>query len=147
MRLTPIVTLVLFGAASPAGEPRSTVQVTAPVPAESDGCLDHTVKELGMSAKRVEKERRWNIGPQYLHPSVAKDGAFTVEHVKTGEHTTVTVVVSWPGALKAPAVQAELEERLRAMVTKMTQLCGVLKPALTCTVSSAGAAAAPCAAR
>lgn len=145
MRLTLIAFTALLASPAAAVEAeRTSLEVSAPVPAELDGCLDRAVKELGMSARRVEKERRWNIGPQFLHPSVVKGGTLTVEYRARGGQTLVVVEASWPGARKEPAVQAELQERVRGMVSKLVQICGVLKPELACRVAAAGAAPAAC---
>lgn len=130
-----------------AAEPQTQIAVRAPVPVDYDSCLDHAVKELGMSAKRIEQTRRWRIGPQFLHPSVVNGGSVTVEHVASTAKTTITVTAAWPGAPKEPVLQAELQERLTAMATKMAQLCGVTAPTLTCEVTAPQAAPAPCAQR
>ena len=41
-----------------AGHASTSVQTSTRVPVDQDGCLDHAVKELGMSATRVEQERK-----------------------------------------------------------------------------------------
>lgn len=43
--------------------PVTAVTVSGAVPVDQSACLVHSVKELGMSAKRKEPERRWNIKP------------------------------------------------------------------------------------
>ena len=122
-----------------AAEPATTLEATTGVPAEQDACLDHAVRELGMSAKRVEGERRWTIGPQYLHPSVARSGTLGVSFEKAADRSTVKVTATWPGGPKAKDVQPELEERVRAMAGKLAQICGVVKAEVRCEVN-----AAPC---
>ena len=72
-------TLLLMVTGAGVEPAKSTLEATTPVGREQDRCLDHAVKELGMSAKRVENERRWTIGPQFLHPSIAPDGKLSVE--------------------------------------------------------------------
>ncbi|MBI1949399.1 MAG: hypothetical protein HYS27_27175 [Deltaproteobacteria bacterium] len=127
--------------------PATTVVVQTPIPLAHDACLDHAVKELGMSAKRAEgAARHWDIAAKFLHATVAKDvgAALTVDLEKGDKSTLIKVRTSWPGAPKDKAVQLEMEERLRAMATKMSQQCGVTKPELACTVTPAGGAAAPC---
>jgi len=124
--------------------PESTLQASTPVSRELDRCLDHAVKELGMSAKQVEKERRWKIGPQFLHPSIAPAGTLGVE-MKAGEQETlVEVTARWPGGAKEPAVEAELEARITAIASKLAQMCGVIAPKVRCTLSDAGAPPGGC---
>jgi hypothetical protein len=125
--------------------PRTELLASTVVPLEADACLDHAVKELGMSAKRIEKQRRWKIGPQFIHPSVVEGGTVGVE-LKKGEHdTTIEVRVTWPGAPKAAVEQGEVEERVSLMAGKMAQMCGVTQPAVRCDLFPAGGAARPCA--
>jgi hypothetical protein len=129
-----------------AAAPSTLVAIETAVPLAQDGCLDHTVRELGMSAKRAEgSARHWDIAPKFLHGALAKDaGTFTIDFEKTDKATQVRVRASWPGAPKESAVQLEIEERLRLMTVKMTQLCSVLKPQIACTRTPAGGAAAAC---
>ncbi len=135
-------------AGPPAPVPVTAVVVQTPVPLTHDACLDHTVKELGMSATRAAgPARHWDIAPKFLHGALAKDTAakLTVDLEKSDTATTVAVRTSFAGAPKEKATQAELEERLRLMATKMAQQCGVIKPELACTLTPAGGVAAPCA--
>jgi hypothetical protein len=143
---TLVLATLLSTAAAAAEPPGSTLEVSASVPAEFDGCLDHSVKELGMSAKRVEKERRWKIGPQFLHPSIVPEGTVTVTMEPAQTSTAVRVQARWPGGLKPAAQQTELQERAVAMVTKMAQVCGVTRPKVSCSSTSPGRPAAPCSA-
>jgi hypothetical protein len=136
-----IVTLALTGLANTPDAPRSQVEARASVAADMDGCLDHTIKELGMSAKPRPNERAWNIGPQFLHPSVVPDGAMSVEFAKG----TIRVLATWPGALKEQETQLILEERVRAIAGKIAQLCGVIKAPVKCTVTPAKGTATDCA--
>jgi hypothetical protein len=131
-------------AAEPPKAPGTTLTVTAELPPSQDYCLDHSVKELGMSATKVEGERRWVIGPQFLHPSVVAGGAFGIRFDKGEKATALRVTATWPGGKKEPALQTELESRVVAMMTKTVQLCGSPKAAITCTVQAPGAAAEPC---
>ncbi len=136
--------LLLLGTGAGGDPAGTTLEATTPVSRELDACLDHAVKELGMSAKRVEKDRRWTIGPQFLHPSIVPAGTLAVE-MKPGERdTTVQVTARWPGAAKERAVQSELEDRVTAIASKLAQMCGVTAPAVRCTLSNAGAAPAAC---
>jgi hypothetical protein len=146
LRATLLAAALLSQAAAAADAPATTLSASAEVPAAMDSCLDHSVKELGMSAKKVESERRWVIGPQYLHSAVAKDGAFGLRFDKGPSATVIKVTATWPGARKGADIQPELEMRMVAVVTKIVQLCGVAKAPITCTVQESGAAAAPCAA-
>ncbi|MFO0727814.1 MAG: hypothetical protein U1E65_28810 [Myxococcota bacterium] len=114
------------------------------VPVEQDACLDHSVKELGMSAKRPGPERRWNIGPQFLHPSLVPGGTIVLRMEKGESTSSVEVTVEWPGAAKPGEAQAAIEERLIAIVEKIGQVCGVIHPQVDCQLSAAGAAARPC---
>lgn len=127
-----LLTLSLTGLVHGSGEERTRVETSSRVSAEMDGCLDHSVKELGMSAKPRPNERAWNIGPQFLHPSIVPEGTLGVEFVKAEDGTTVRVLATWPGNPKEEATQLELEERLRAMARKMAQLCGVTQPEVKC---------------
>ncbi|MBI2373962.1 MAG: hypothetical protein HYV07_08190 [Deltaproteobacteria bacterium] len=97
-----------------------------------------------MSAKRVEGQRVWNIGPQFLHSAVAKGGTLAVHFERAEQVTRVRVNVTFPGPLKAEAEQAEIESRLTSMAHKMTQICGVTKPMVRCEVSPSGGAKVPC---
>ncbi len=129
--------------------PAATTKVAAQtsVPLAQDGCLDHTVKELGMSAKKAEgPARHWDIAPRFLHGALAKDPAatLTVDLERSDKAALVIVRAGWAGAPKDKATQAELEERLRLMAAKMAQQCGVTKAEVTCTVAPAGGVAAPC---
>lgn len=116
-------------APAPAG---TTLETTTQVPPEQDACLDHSIKELGMSAKKVDNERRWTIGPQFLHPSVVKGGTFGVKLEKGEKASLVRITATWPGAPKAKDVQVELQSRLTAMAAKMAQICGVTRPEVKC---------------
>lgn len=140
--------VVLLWAASQvsiAGEPPVTaVTVSGAVPVDQSACLVHSVKELGMSAKRIEPERRWSIKPQFLHPSLVPDGQIEIELSSHAESTRATVTARWPGPQKEAAMQAEIEERLRAMIEKMTQLCGVTRAPLRCEVATTGTPSAAC---
>ena len=135
--------------AAPAAAPTATAVVTqAAVPAAQDACLDHTVKELGMSAKRAEgPARHWDIAPKFLHGALAKDGGatFAVDFEKADKAWLVKVRAAWTGAPKDTALQLEIEERLRVMTAKMAQLCGVPRAQVECTTTPAGAKPAPCA--
>jgi hypothetical protein len=117
---------------------RTTVQTLASVSAEFDSCLDHTVRELGMSAKDGPEPRTWIIGPQFLHPSIVPDGKLEVRIRKAEKESSVVVQASWPGGEKPKEIQAEIEERLKAMPFKMVQACGIPSPAVRCTVTPAG---------
>jgi len=136
--------LLLLGTGAGGDPAGTTLQTSTPVSRELDGCLDHAVKELGMSARRGEKERRWTIGPQFLHPSIVPAGTLTVE-MKPGERETlVQVTARWPGAAKEAPVEAELEDRMTAIASKLAQMCGIIAPVVQCNLSSAGAAPAAC---
>lgn len=112
---------------------RVILEATVSVPVEHDSCLDHSVRELGMSAKRVEKQRRWHIGPQFLHPTVKEGGAVELE-VKMGTTESVVVVrASWLGGAKEEKTQVEIESRFQAIAAKMAQMCGVIAPTVKCT--------------
>lgn len=139
-----ILTLTLSGLVLTSNEDHTRVETSSRVSAEMDGCLDHSIKELGMSAKPRPNERAWNIGPQFLHPSVVPDGTLGVEFVKAQDGTTVRVLATWPGSPKEDAIQLELEERLRAMAHKMAQLCGVTKPEVKCMRTPAKGSSRPC---
>jgi hypothetical protein len=123
---------------------RSTLEATTPVDRAQDRCLDHAVKELGMSAKRVENERRWTIGPQFLHPSIVPEGKLSVEMKPTERETVVQGTAQWPGPAKEKGVQAELEDRITAIAGKIAQICGVIAPTVRCTLSDAGAPSGAC---
>lgn len=153
LRATLLAAALLSPIAAVADAPKTTLKTTlttlstsAEVPAAMDSCLDHSVKELGMSAKKVDSERRWVIGPQYLHSAVAKDGTFGLRFDKGPAATAIRVTATWQGARKGADVQPELELRMIAVVTKIVQLCGVARAPVTCTVQEPEAAAAPCAA-
>lgn len=129
---------------SSAQEARSTLEATSSVSSEQDGCLDHSVKELGMSAKKVESERRWKIGPQFLHPSVVQGGSLEVAMRKGKDESLILVTASWPGGLKAKELQAELADRVSSMARKMAQICGVTRPTVRCVSTAPGAGPSDC---
>ena len=137
--------LLLLGTAAGGDPGGTTLEATTTVSRELDGCLDHAVKELGMSAKRVEKERRWTIGPQFLHPSLVPAGTLAVEMKPGDSETLVQVTAHWPGAPKDKPVQAELEDRVTAIASKLAQMCGVIHPTVRCTLGSGGGPAGTCA--
>lgn len=137
--------LLLLGTGAGGDPAGTTLEATTPVSRELDACLDHAVKELGMSAKRVEKERRWKIGPQFLHPSLVPAGTLEVEMRPGEKETVVQVTARWPGAAKEKLVQSELEDRITAIASKLAQMCGVVTPTVRCTLSSAGASPSACA--
>lgn len=145
MNQTLTLCAVLLAHAALAAEPSTTLEGTAAVPAAQDGCLDTAVRELGMSAKKVEAERRWNIGPQYLHPSVKAGGTLGVRFEKGEQSTLVRVTATWPGDRKPKDVQPELEQRVVAMVSKLSQICGVVKADVKCTVTGPGGKSSACA--
>lgn len=134
----------LVSAGPAAGQ--SSLEAKASVQAELDSCLDHAVKELGMSAKKQEGERRWVIAPQFLHPSLVPSGTIEVRMEKGEKASTVRVNVSFPGELKPADVQRTIEERLITMTGKLAQICGVTHPEVSCTVSTKGGAPAQCSA-
>ena len=136
--------VVVLAQVAHAADPSTTLEAMAAVPAEQDGCLDTSVRELGMSAKRVDAERRWNIGPQYLHPSVKAGGTLLVRFEKGEQSTTVRVTATWPGERKSKEVQPEIEARLMAMASKLSQICGVVKAEVKCTVTDPGGKAGRC---
>jgi hypothetical protein len=125
---------------------RSTVETTSSVGLENDRCLDHSIKELGMSAKREGELRSWKIGPQFLHPALVPQGGVQVRFEKAADKSTVRVLAGWPGALKAKDTQGDIEDRMRAIASKLAQICGIIHPVVTCSVTPAGGASAPCAA-
>ena len=140
-----VLLLVTDAGAAPAPAPaQSTLEATTPVDRANDRCLDHAVKERGMSAKRVENERRWTIGPQFLHPAIVPEGKLSVEMKPTERETLVQVTARWPGPAKEKTVEAELEDRISAIAGKLAQMCGVVTPAVRCTLSDAGAPPAAC---
>lgn len=138
--LTPLVTM----AGTALADGRTRLEATTTMALEQDACLDHTVKELGMSAKRKDKERTWVIGPQFLHPSLLPDGTVQVDMIRSAQNTTVMVALSWAGARKEKAIESEIEQRAAAMVNKMAQMCGTTKPAIKCTTTT-GSDTATCA--
>lgn len=145
IHLGPLLVAGSVWAGPPA--PSTSVMVQVQMPLAQDACLDHTVKDLGMSAKKIEgPARHWDIAPKFLHGVLAKDvgAAVNVELEKTDKATLIHVHAVWSGAPKDKDVQLEIEERLRSMTVKMAQECNVVKPELACTTTPAGGAAAPC---
>lgn len=129
-------------AAVVAASTSTTVETQSSVPPKQDACLDHGVKELGMSAKRADPlARRWDIAPKFLHAVLASDAraALTVELEKLEAKSIVRIRARWSGAPQRSDVQLEIEERLRSMAHKIAQLCGVPRPDVTCTTTPAGA--------
>lgn len=143
LRFAALCALLLCRVAAAEG-PGTVLEGIAQIPAGQDACLDLSVRELGMSAKRVEAERRWVIGPQYLHPSVKAGGTFGVRFEKGDTSTAVRVTATWPGGPKPRDIQPELEQRLVAMVRKLSQICGVVKADVKCTVTEPGGKVTAC---
>ena len=144
--MTGVGWMLLLLATAAGGDPAgTTLEASTPVSRELDGCLDHAVKELGMSARRVEKERRWTIGPQFLHPSLVPAGTLEIEMRPDERETLVQVTARWPGAPKEKPVQTELEDRVTAIASKLAQMCGVVTPTVRCRIASGGGSAGPCA--
>ncbi len=141
LRLTALTAVFLTRAAA-AAEPTTALEMTALVPVANDSCLDPSVRELGMSAKRVDAERRWNIGAQYLHPTVKVGGTLVVRFEKGEAATTVRVTATWPGTRKPADVQAEIEQRLKAMASKLSQICGVVHADVKCRLTEDGKSSA-----
>ena len=144
LRAAVLAAALLSPTAYAAEPPTTTLSASAEVTLEQDRCLDHTVKELGMSAKKVETERRWTIGPQYLHSAIVQGGTLGVRFDKGEKASVIRVTATWPGERKPADVQPEIEQRMVAMVTKMAQLCGVTQAAVTCTVTDPAGKAAAC---
>lgn len=123
----------------------TSVEAKTTAPAEVQGCLEHAVVELGLSPKR--KDLEWTFGPEKLHPSIVPQGKFWLRLEKAGEKIEVRVTASWPGGVKPPAVQAELEQRLRSVAERVATVCGVSNPVAACQVRAGSAAPAACAAK
>ena len=124
--------LVFLAFTANAASGSTTIQVMTSVPVEHDPHLNHTVRELGMSAKQVGQERRWNIHPRFLHATAKIEGTFTVELKKGDTETTIVVTANWEGEPKSPEIQKELEERVRLVAAKIAQTTGISKPKLQC---------------
>lgn len=142
--MIPTLAATLLLTASLTSPPQITVETRASVTAEFDGCLDHTVRELGMSAVRDPSARQWKIKPQFLHSALVPDGAVEVRIEKGAGETVVVARAIWPGGVKPVEAQSEIEQRLHAMAFKMTQSCGVAKPQPSCTLTATGAKAKAC---
>lgn len=144
--MTRITFIAAVAAASLAfaSEKTTTVESTAHVPVEHDGCLDHTVRELGMSAKQRPGERVWNIGPQFLHPSLLENGKVNVRIEKGEKVSTVYATATWPGGLKPDEAQAEIEQRLTSMTSMMSLACGAPPRSSVCNAQPSGSPAAAC---
>jgi hypothetical protein len=136
MHHLPLLVLLAAGSAS-------TVESRASVPASQDRCLLHTVRELQMSARQLE-ERRWSIGPQFIHPSIVEGGTVQVHLENDGARSTVVITVQWPGGPKPAAVQDEIEYRVKSMVDMMSLACGAPPRSGQCTFTAPGATPAPC---
>ena len=139
------VVVLLFARVAAAQGSSTTLEGIAQIPAGQDACLDLSVRELGMSAKRVDVERRWVIGPQYLHPSVKSGGTFGVRFEKGENATAIRVTATWPGDRKSNDVESEIEQRMVAMVRKLSQICGVVKAEVKCTVAEPNGKTTACA--
>lgn len=135
---------LLFTGGAALAEGRTRLEASTTMALEQDACLDHTVKELGMSAKRKDKERRWIIGPQFLHPSLLPDGTVQIDMTRGEQSSTILVTLTWAGGRKEKAIESEIEQRGLAMVNKMAQMCGTTKPLVKCTTTT-GSDTAACA--
>lgn len=136
--------LLLAVMAAGADAPSTRLETSSTVPVDQDACLDHSVKELGMSAKRQGTDRVWNIASKFLHPTVAKDGTLMVRFEKGDKVSTIVVTATWAGGVKDKDVQPELEQRVASMARKMSQLCGVNQPDVACKLTPAGGAPVVC---
>ncbi|MFN0064238.1 MAG: hypothetical protein ACKVPX_17155 [Myxococcaceae bacterium] len=109
---------------------------TTHAPKDQDACLDHSVRELGMSAKKVEGARHWVIGPQFLHPSLVPGGAVDVMlEPAPNDQTRVTARARWSASSAVLTHEGELASRLKAIPHKMAQACGVTRPQVSCSVA------------
>lgn len=142
--LLPVMLGWVSGVSWASDQATTSVVVSGAVPIDQSACLVHSVKELGMSAKRLGAEQRWIIKPQFLHPALVPAGQVEVELSSHEQSIRATVTARWPGPKKEAAIQAEVEERLLSMVGKMTQLCGVNHAPLKCEVTTTGAPSAAC---
>lgn len=118
------------------------VRTAARLPASVDGCLDQSVKDLGVSAQRVPDARAWTVGPEKIHSALVGKGAATIAAQIAADTAEVTVEASWKGAL-AGAQRVELERRLKDMTARIGFFCGQMKTAVVCE-SGTGATLAPC---
>ncbi|MBI4815898.1 MAG: hypothetical protein HY791_06565 [Deltaproteobacteria bacterium] len=134
----------ITGAPVGAGEARTKIVAHSEVAAESDGCLDHAVKELGMSAKRQEARRAWTIGPQFLHSSVVTGGALELLIDRQPTGSKIVVTTSFPATSRSEVDEKEIESRVGAIASKMAQLCGVTRPVVRCEVTPASGPARAC---
>jgi len=117
-----------------ADESPTRLEAVTAVPSASDTCLDHSVRELGMSAKRPDAARLWIIQPQFLHPAVVPHGTVQLRFEREADRSSVRVTATWPGGRKAEEEQREIESRVIAIATKLAQICGVIRPEVTCKV-------------
>jgi hypothetical protein len=142
---TAVLAALAFSRVAAAQGASTVLEGVAQVPPGQDACLDLSVRELGMSAKRVDSERRWVIGPQYLHPSVKSGGTFGVRFEKRDRATAILVTATWPGDRKPDDVEPEIEQRMVAMVRKLAQICGVVKADVKCTITESPGKTTACA--
>lgn len=145
LALAGALTALVPAVAHAAEPPDTTVVLAMTLPPSADRCLDHAVRELGMSAKRAGTERRWDILPRFVHPSVVEGGAFTLVLATRPEGAEVNLTLRWRGAPQPDAVAAEVHARLGAVMEKLAQICGVLRPTWTCTRTAGGAPPRTCA--
>lgn len=146
--IAQLAALVLAAAPDAPPEERAagthtSIDASATFAPELAACLDHAVIELGLGAKKLEGGV-WRAKGALVHATLAAElnVLLRVEPVKAG--LTLRLHSDWPGAPKEPALQAELEARHVAAITRAGRICGELHPAVTCRRTPAGAEAQSC---
>lgn len=120
------------------------VRTSTRLPASVDGCLDQSVKDLGVGAKKVADARAWTVGPEKIHAALVGKGEVRVAANVSAEAVDVTVEAAWKGPLEGEH-RAELERRLRDMAARIGFFCGERQAQVQCQ-SGPAAAPQPCAA-
>lgn len=131
-------------AAVPAPLVDGVVRTSARLPASVDGCLDQSVKDLGVGAKKAPEGRAWTVGPEKIHAALVGKGGARIAASVAPEAADVTVEATWKGPLEGEH-RVELERRLKDMTARIGFFCGQMKTAVECQ-SGTAAALAPCSA-
>lgn len=98
------------------------IQVRLLLPDSVDPCLNQSLKDLGVAAKRTGEERRWALDPRKIHAALMPSGQVQVEAPSTGNGLQLQTQARWKGPL-AGLEREELEWRLVSLTERIGAYC------------------------
>ncbi|MDQ3266644.1 MAG: hypothetical protein M3Y59_23840 [Myxococcota bacterium] len=114
------------------------IQVRLLLPASVDPCLNQSLKDLGVGAKRDSEARSWTLDPRKIHAALVPSGQVQVVGQLTGEKLQMQTQVRWKGPLAAPA-REELERRLVSLTERIGFYCDQRGLPVECLSGASGA--------